>query len=220
MRKLIFSLILGVALVSCTSHRLPAFSGQAWHVDSYTGNAVSTDGLEFAFGSEWMVTDTTLIQSAEQLAKYPKLESFLSKGIAQFPEIVVDSIYFYNPHRGLLFAEYHQAKPLEPNSEILLYDGSVQVYNEDYSRIFGVYYTMFDPSGWENGPKNSAYSNVYYKQKKNYLVHLLRIPYSGHNIAIFQIHDYGKRANLDGIATYLHSSRNTAVENLRISTNK
>ncbi|TGG36691.1 hypothetical protein EZ315_12720 [Duncaniella freteri] len=42
--------------------RLPPFSSESWHIDSYSGNAKSNTGLEFGFGCEWMITDTALIQ--------------------------------------------------------------------------------------------------------------------------------------------------------------
>ena len=69
-----------------------------------------------------MITDTALIQTSEQIASFPKLAEYLTQGIRQFPEITVDSIYFYNPARGLLFVSYHQNKPLKPNTEITLYN--------------------------------------------------------------------------------------------------
>lgn len=72
--------------------------------------------MELAFGSEWMVTDTTLMQTTEQIAVFPKLSRHLVEGIAQFPEVKVDSILFYNPHRGLLFVSYHQIMPLKPTA--------------------------------------------------------------------------------------------------------
>lgn len=239
MTKLLF-LIGGATLflASCSTHRLPAFSNQQWHVDAYSGNAVSTSGLELAFGSEWMITDTTLMQSLRQIEDFPKLSEHLAHGIAQFPEIEVDSILFYNPHRKLLFATYHQVKPLKPTSEIYLHDETSVAYSEEYSRIFGTQYTSIDDSGWEAGPTSSVYTNVNYRPKDKCIVLLLRIPNNDQNIAVFQIWasipkrgkwweayprgtftnvDFGNYDNIEKISNLLHWSRNTAVKNLRLS---
>lgn len=239
----IISLIAGAALflASCSTHKLPAFSNQQWHVDAYSGNALSTSGLELAFGSEWMITDTTLMQSLRQIEVFPKLSEHLAHVIARFPEIEVDSILFYNPHRGLLFTTYHQVKPLKPTSEIYLPDETSEAYSEEYARIFGNQYTSIDDSGWENGPTNSVYTNVGYRPKDKRIVLLLRIPYNDQNIAIFQILasipkcgkwwemyprgtfmnvDFGNSDNIEKISNLLHWSRNTAVENLRLSLSK
>lgn len=242
MTKLLF-LIAGAALflTSCSTHKLPAFSNQQWHVDAYSGNAVSTSGLELAFGSEWMITDTTLMQSLQQIENFPKLSEHLAHGIAQFPEIEIDSILFYNPHRGLLFTTYHQVKPLKPTSEIYMHDETSGAYSEEYARIFGNQYTSIDDSGWENGPTCSVYTNVSYHPKDKRLVLLLRIPNNNQNIAVFQIWasipksgkwwemypmetftnvDFGNFENIETISNLLHWSRNTAVENIRISQSK
>lgn len=242
MGKVIFYImIMSAALVSCTAHKLLTFSAQRWHVDACSGNARSSGGLELGFGSEWMVTDTTLIQTPQQMARYPKLSQFLAKGIAQFPEIAVDSIYFYNPHRGLLFVKYHQVKPLKPTSEISLYDGVTPVYSKEYSLIFGDQTTYIDPDGWERGPENSVYSNVRYCHSGKYAVQLLRIPYAGNDIAVISIYspipkkgkwweeyppgtfsgrDPGNGGNIERIALALHSSRTLAVENLRLASSR
>lgn len=242
MTKLQF-LIAGATLflASCSTHKLPAFSNQQWHVDAYSGNAVSTSGLELAFGSEWMITDTTLMQSLRQIEDFPKLSEHLAHGIAQFPEIEVDSILFYNPHRGLLFTTYHQVKPLKPTSEIYLHDETSGAYSEEYARIFGNQYTSIDDSGWENGPTSSVYTNVNFRPKDKRIVLLLRIPDNGQNIAVFQIWasipkggkwwevypmgtftnvDFGNFDNIETISNLLHWLRNTAVENLRLSQSK
>lgn len=233
-------LIAGVALMlaSCSTHKLPAFSNQQWHVDAYSGNAVSTSGLELAFGSEWMLKDTTLMQSLRQIEDFPKLSELLVYGIARFPEIEVDSILFYNPHRRLLFTTYHQVKPLKPTSEIYLHDETSGAYCEEYARIFGNQYTSIDYSGWENGPTNSVYTNVHYRPKDKCIVLLMRIPNNDQNIAVFQILasipkgskwwegyprgtfmsvDFGNTDNIETISNLVQWSRNTAVENLRLS---
>lgn len=217
-----FSLITIIAclyLASCSSHKLPAFSNQQWHVDAYSGNAVSSSGLELAFGSEWMITDTTLVQSPTDIAAYPKLAELVTKGITQFPEIAIDSILFYNPHRGLLFTAYHQVKPLKPTSDICLYDDTTDVYSKEYARIFGNQYTAIDDFGWENGPTNSVYTNVLYLPKEKSVVLLQRIPYRGNNIAVFQIWPANAKRGrwLERISNMLQSSRNLAVENLKLS---
>ena len=230
-----------MCLASCSTHKLPAFSNQQWYVDDFSGKAISTLGLELAFGSEWMVTDTSLIQSSEHLAAFPKLTEHLANVIAQFPEIVVDSILFYNPHRRLLFTTYHQVEPLKPTSEIYLHDEASGAYSEEYARIFGNQYTSIDDSGWENGPTNSVYTNVSYRPKDKRVVLLLRIPNNNQNIAVFQIWesipkggkwwemyprgtfmnvDFGNFDNIEKISNLLHWSRNTAVENLRLSQSK
>ena len=231
----------GLCLVSCTTHKLPAFSNQQWHVDTSSGNAVSNSGLELAFGSEWMITDTTLMQTSERIADFPKLSEHLANGIVQFPEIAVDSILFYNPHRGLLFTTYHQVKPLKPTSEIYLYDDTTGVYSKEYARIFGNQYISIDDTGWEDGPTISVYTNVHYSPKDKRVVLLQRIPYNGNNIAVFQIWatnakrgkwwedyplgtflniDLGNTDNIERISNLLQSSRNLAVENLKISLSK
>lgn len=239
-----FSFLIAVAclcLASCTTHSLPDFSSQQWHVDAYSGNAVSTSGLELAFGSEWMITDTTLMQSNRHFEEFPKLSEHLANGIAKFPEIKVDSILFYNPHRGLLFTSYHQVKPLKPTSEIYLEDDTAEVYSKEYARIFGNQYTVIDDTGWENGPINSVYTNVHYCPKEKCVVLLQCIPYNGNDIAVFQIWvtnpkkgkwwenypagtlsntDLGDTDNIEKIANMLQSSRNLAVENLRLSFSK
>lgn len=239
-----FSFILlavGLGLASCSTHKLPAFSNQQWHVDSYTGHAVSSKGLELAFGSEWMITDTSLMQTPGRIADFPKLSEHLAKGIAQFPEIAVDSILFYNPHRGLLFATYHQVKPLKPTSEIYLYDDTTGVYSKECARIFGNQYTSIDDSGWEDGPATSVYTNVHYRPKDKRVVLLQRLPFKDVNIAVFQIlkttpkrgkwwedyprgtfrHiDFGDTDNIEKIAQFLLSSRNLAVENLKLTLSK
>lgn len=230
-----------MCLSACGTHTLPAFSSQKWHVDSYSGHAVSTSGNELAFGSEWMVTDTTLMQTPEQIANFPKLSEHLAKGLAQFPEIAVDSILFYNPHRGLLFATYHQVKPLKPTSEIYLYDETTGAYSKEYARIFGRQYTSIDESGWEEGPTNSVYTNVCYRPKDKRIVMLQRIPFKAGNIAVFQISEtnakkgrwwenyapgtfwninIGDPENIERISQYLQSSRNLAVENLNLVISK
>ncbi|WP_286141552.1 hypothetical protein, partial [Duncaniella freteri] len=137
MNKTLIICCLALSLASCTMQRLPPFSSESWHIDSYSGNAKSNTGLEFGFGCEWMITDTALIQTSEQIASFPKLAEYLTHGIRQFPEITVDSIYFYNPARGLLFVSYHQNKPLKPNTEITLYNDSMTVYSKEFTRIFG-----------------------------------------------------------------------------------
>ncbi len=223
-------------LTSCKSYQLPPFSGQRWHVDRYSGNALSTAGLELAFGSEWMVTDTSLIQTSEQVADYPKLSSHLAKGIAKFPEIAVDSVLFYNPHRGLLFVTYHQVKPLKPTSEISVYKDLTGLYSTEYAGIFGNATTHIDDSGWENGPAESVYSNVRYSLRDKRMVLLQRIP-GDPGIAVFQICvtipkrgkwweeyprgtfwniDLGNLENIEQISYFLQSSRTLAVSNLKL----
>lgn len=234
-------LAVAICITSCSTHRLPAFSAQRWHVDSYTGNAVSTSGLELAFGSEWMITDTTLMQTSGHIADFPKLSEYLADGIAQFPEIAVDSVLFYNPHRRLLFVTYHQVKPLRPTSEIYLHDDTTGAYSKEYARMFGTQYTSIDDTGWENGPTNSVYTNVHYRPKDKRVVLLQRIPFPGKNIAVFQIWatntkrgkwwenyplgtfwnvDFGDTDNIERISNLLQSSRNLAVENLKLAFRK
>lgn len=238
MRKInLCILAAGLCLASCSTHRLPAFSGQRWHVDSYSGNAVSASGAELAFGSEWMLTGTSLLQTPEQISRYPKLEAHLADGIAQFPEIRVDSVLFYNPHRGLLFVTYHQVKPLKPTSEISLHNDSAEVYSKEYARIFGDMTSHIDDDSWEDGPSSSVFVNVRYRPHDKRIVLLQRLPGRDKNIAIFQIcvtnarkgrwwEDYpagtlwnvdlGDTDNIDQVASFIHSSRNVAVENLRL----
>lgn len=225
----------GLLLASCGTQRLPSFSSERWSVDGRSGDAVSTTGLELGFGFDWMVTDTTLIQSDEEMARYPKLAEFLGKGIALFPEITVDSLLLYNPERGLLFATYHQNKPLKPTAEISLYDESMAVYSKEFARIFGWMDTYIEEKGWENGPENSVYSNMHYDKKKRQFVLLQRIPYREMNIAVFHICasrpkrgawweeypggvfwniDLGNTDNIEHISSYLNSARTVAVSNL------
>lgn len=235
MTKLSFFLLAAsLCLASCTTQKLPAFSNQQWHVDPHSGNAVCTSGTELAFGSEWMITDTTLLQTAEQIEAYPKLSPHLASGIAQFPEIKVGSVLFYNPHRGLLFVIYHQVKPLKPTSEISLYDDTSRVYSKEYARIFGNKTTYIDDDGWEEGPTASVYANTRYNPKDRRIVLLQRLP---HNIAAIQIWatnakkgkwqedyppgtfwniDLGDTDNIDRISSALHSTQNLAVENLKL----
>lgn len=236
-KHLVFYIVgLLLSLASCKTHQLPAFSDQQWHVDSFSGNAVSTEGLELAFGSEWMITDTTLIQTDAQLLRYPELSSYLAKGMEHFPEIAVDSLLFYNQSRRLLFFTYHQVKPLKPLSEIYLYNESGGVYSTEYARIFGEQYIYIDDSGWEAGPTNSVYVNASYHPKDKQLVLLQRIPYNNLNIAVLEIcstiprgdkwlyqyprytffeTDLGK--NIVKIASIIEDSKNRAVENLKLA---
>lgn len=237
--------ILLMMLPSCSSSidlsrgiggKLPPFSKQVWHVDPYNGHAISSSGLELGFGFEWMVTDTILFQTPAQISSYPKLAHYLANGISQFPELAVDSIYFYNPYRGLLFATYHQIKPLKPTIEISLYNDSTPVYSKEYARIFGDIDTYVEDTGWENGPESSVYSNMHYSKKNRQFVLLQRIPYNGMDIAVFHIcstkpkkrkwwedypyyifwnTDLGNTDNIEHIASYLHSARTVAVANLR-----
>ncbi len=232
------TIVITLFLGSCSTHKLPTFSNQQWHVDAYTGNAISTSGLELAFGCEWMIRDTTLMQSLRQIEVFPKLSDHLANGIARFSEIEIDSIFFYQPDRGLLFTTYHQIKPLKPTSEICLYADNTGAYSEEYARIFGNQYTAIDDSGWESGPTNSVYTNVRYNPKDKYFVLLQRIPYKGKDLAIFQIwatipkrgkwwedyppgtflrSDFGNTDNIETISNILQWSRNTAVENLSLS---
>lgn len=83
----LFSICLVVALTSCTTQKLPSFSNQTWHIDYISDNAVSSSGMKLGFGSEWLIRDTTLIQTSAQMQKYPKLESYLVKVISQFGDI-------------------------------------------------------------------------------------------------------------------------------------
>ncbi|MCM1451509.1 MAG: hypothetical protein NC102_04585 [Clostridium sp.] len=207
-------------------------------MDSSSGHAISTSGLELAFGSDWQVTDRTLMQSHEQISEYPKLEEHLAKGVAQFSEIVVDSVLFYNPHRGVLFVTYHQAKPLKPTSEISLYDEAAEVHSKEHARVFGMQSTYIDDDGWENGPTNSVYTNVHYRPKDKCAVLLQRIPFGGSNIAAIQILktipkkgnwwtdyprgtfcniDLGNPDNIEHLSLFLLSSRTLAVENLKLA---
>lgn len=192
----------------------------------------------FGFGSEWLIRDTTLIQTPTQMQKYPKLESYLAKAISQFPEISIDSIYFYNPARGLLFASYHQEKALKPTAEIELYNDTAPCYSKDYSRIFGNMTTNVDGAGWEIGPVESVYTNLHYSPKGKEVVLLQRIPYNENSIAVYHIRatrprkgkwwndyprgmfwetDLGNTDNLEIISSFLHSSRTTAVSNLNLA---
>ena len=241
MNKTLFICCLALSLASCTIQRLPPFSSESWHIDSYSGNAKSNTGLEFGFGCEWMITDTALIQTSEQIASFPKLAEYLTQGIRQFPEIVVDSIYFYNPARGLLFVSYHQKKPLKPNTEITLYNDSMAVYSKEFTRIFGWMNTYIEDDGWENGPVESVYSNLHYNKGDKQFVLLQRIPYKDKNIAVFHICssmpkkgkwweeyprgifwrvDLGNTDNIEHIASYLNSARTVAVSNLQIIQSK
>lgn len=236
-RNIISAAVCILMLASCKTAVLPPFSGQRWHVDTYTGHAVSDRGMELGFGSEWMVVDTTLIQSADQLAPYPELEKHLAREAAEFPEIAVDSILFYNPARGLLFATYHQDKPLKPSSELWAYNDTVPVYSEEHAKIFGQISTWVDDDGWENGPESSAYRNIRYKPGKKQLVLLHRVPYRGQNLAIFQMcksrpgHgrawaqypiypfwdiDLGNPGNIEYLSLFLQAARTTAVVNLQL----
>ena len=235
---LIYIICLVAALTSCTTNKIPIFSNQKWHIDHISGNAVSSSGMKFSFGSEWLIRDTTLIQTPAQMLKYPKLESYLAKVISQFPEIVIDSVYFFNPARRLLFAAYHQEKELKPTSEIKLYNDSVTYYIKDYARVFGNMTTNIDDTGWETGPVESVYTNLHYNPKRKEVVLLQRIPYGGHNIAVYHIwatiptkgkwwNDYprgmfrttdlGNTENLETISLFLQSSRTTAVSNLNLA---
>ena len=228
---------IGLILASCATQILPPFSSEKWHIDQYSGNAKSNSGLELGFGSEWMITDTTLIQSAEQVAKYPRLAGYLNRGISRFPEITVDSICFYNPARGLLFVFYHQNKPLKPTAEITLYADSMAVYSKETTRLFGWMNTCIDDDSWENGPIKSVYSNFHYDKGDRQFVFLQRIPYKDTNIAVFHIcstrpkkgkwwEDYprgvfwnvdlGNTDNIELISAYLNSARTVAVSNLQI----
>ncbi|MDE6481076.1 MAG: hypothetical protein K2L45_12505 [Muribaculaceae bacterium] len=247
-KSIFYLLVFGLTsllLSSCTSsrgiskgNRLPPFSGQAWKVDSRNGNAKSSSGLELGFGFRWMVTDTVLLQNQEQISSYPKFKNFLAKALRNFPEIVVDSIYFYNLSRGLLFVEYHQVKPLKPTAEVFLHDDSIPVYSKEYARIFGVQYTYIEDSGCENGPENSVYSNLHYSKKDRQFILHQRIPYKERNIAVFHIHttipkkgkwweeypycifwrpDLGSYDNLEFISSYLHNATTVAAENLQLS---
>ena len=236
-----------VLLPGCASSRgifnrkgtgLAPFSKQVWNVDPGNGNARSSSGLELGFGFEWWVTDTVLLQTERQISAYPKFRDYLAKGLRTFPEIVVDSIYFYNLSRRLLFVEYHQVKPLKPTTEISLHDESIPVYCKEYARIFGDIDTYMEDSRWENGPDSTVYSNVRYSKKDRQFVLLQRIPYKGRNIAVFHIcttipkkgkwweeypycifrrTDFGNTDNIDLITYYLHDARTVAVKNLRLS---
>ena len=235
---LIYIVCLVAALSSCTANKIPAFSNQTWHIDHISGNAVSSSGMKFSFGSEWLIRDTTLIQTPTQMQKYPKLESYLAKVISQFPEIAIDSIYFFNPARSLLFAAYHQEKELKPTSEIKLYNDSVTYYIKDYAHVFGNMTTHIEDTGWETGPVESVYTNLHYNPKGKEVVLLQRIPFKGHNIAVFHIWatipmkgkwwidyprgmfrttDLGNTDNLETISLFLQSSRTTAVSNLNLA---
>lgn len=233
---------LGLVVTSCSTHKFPSFSTSKWNIDQYSGNAVSNSGLEFGFGCEWMIKDTTLIQSSEQLERYSKLADYLNKAIGRFPEIFVDSIYFYNPARGLLFASYHHNKPLKPTAEVSLCADSMAAYSKEYARIFGQIHSFIDDEhSWENGPFNSVYSNLRYDKKNKQFVLLQRIPYKGQNVAVFHICssipqkgkwweeypegvfwnvDFGNTDNIEIIAFYLNSARTTAVSNLQINESK
>lgn len=232
------ALCLVAALTSCTTSKLPLYSNHTWRVDSISGNAVSSAGMELAFGSDWLIRDTTLIQTTSQMGEYPKMESYLAKVISQFPEISIDSIYFYNPARGLLFASCHQNKPLKPTAEIRLYNDTTASYSSEYHRIFGNMTTYIDDTGWEDGPEESVYTNLHYSPKKKEVVLLQRIPYRGQYVAVFHIRstkpqkgkwwedyprgmfwgiDLGNTDNLETISTFLHSSRTTAVSNLNLA---
>lgn len=240
MRKYVILPML-MLLTACSTAKFPSFSSQHWHVDEYSGNAVSDLGMELGFGSEWMVQDTFLIQSSKQLMEYPELEKHLAKGLAEFPEIAVDSILFYNPARGLLFATYHQIKPLKPTTELWLYHDSVPAYSKEHAELFGVVSTYIDEVGWEKGPSNSVYTNVSYRPGKKQMVLLQRIPYRGQNLAIFQICrtkpkrgnwwpsypiypywaiDLGNPDNIEYLSMFLQSARTTAVSNLKLGTQK
>ena len=234
----LYIICLVAVLSSCTTNKIPAFSNQTWHIDHISGNAVSSSGMKFSFGSEWLIRDTTLIQTPMQMQKYPKLESYLAKVISQFPEIVIDSIYFFNPARRLLFATYHQDKALKPTGEIKLYNDSVSYYMKDYARIFGDMTTNIDDTGWETDPVESVYTNLHYNPKGKEVVLLQRIPFKGHNIAVYHIWatiptkgkwwidyprgmfrttDLGNIDNLETISLFLQSSRTTAVSNLNLA---
>lgn len=234
----IYAMCLVAALTSCTANRLPVFSNQTWHVDHISGNAVGSSGMKFGFGSEWLIRDTTLIQTPTQMQKYHKLESYLAKVVSQFPEIAIDSIYFFNPARRLLFAACHQEKALKPTAEIKLYNDSVTYYIKDYARIFGDMTTHIEDTGWETGPVESVYTNIHYNPKDKEVVLLQRIPYNRHNIAVyhiwatiprkgewwndyprgmFSVTDLGNTDNLETISSFLQSSRTTAVSNLNLT---
>lgn len=234
---LIYTMCLVATLTSCTTNKLPIFSNQTWHIDHISGNAVSSSGMKFGFGSEWLIRDTTLIQTSTQMQKYPKLESYLAKIISEFPEISIDSIYFFNPARRLLFAAYHQEKALKPTTEIKLYNDTASYYIKDYARIFGDMTTYIEDTGWKTGPEESVYTNIHYNPKGKELVLLQRVPYKGHNIAVFHIwatipkkgkwwNDYprgmfrstdlGNPDNMEIISSFILESRTTAVSNLNL----
>lgn len=155
-------------------------------------------------------------------------EELLAGGVGAF--IVFES--------GLLFATYHQVKPLKPSSEIWLHCDTTGVYSNEYARIYGIESTHIDDSGWENGPTVSVYTNVHYRPEEKQAVLVQRIPYGSENIAVFQIWasrprggkwweeyppgtfrnaDLGNPDNIQLISNSLHASRNIAVENLKLS---
>ncbi|MDE6278137.1 MAG: hypothetical protein K2M06_08525 [Muribaculaceae bacterium] len=179
-----------LALVSCSTHKLPAFSNQQWYVDTRNGNTISTSGLELAFGNEWMIKDTTLFQPLRQIENFPKLADYLAYGITRFPEIQVDSILFYQPARGLLFTTYHQVKPLKPspkdNRMVLLQHIP---YKDQNIAVFQIWASIPKGGKWWNEFPRGTFMNV----------------------------DFGNLGNVGKISNLLQWSRNTAVENLRLS---
>lgn len=169
-------LIAGVSallLASCRSVTLPPFSEQQWHIDKYSGHAVSNAGMELAFGSEWLVTDTTLVQNDGQLNQYQALRPYLKDALDLFPEITVDSILFYNPHRGLVFALYHQDKPMKPVTQII--DNKNQDncdWLRQHNNVYGTLSAYIEDGEWEAGPETSVFTNLRYKRRKKLIVQL------------------------------------------------
>lgn len=238
--KRVNKLLIGISLLcaSCASTNLPPFSSQSWHIDTKSGHAVSDRGTELAFGSDWMITDTALIQSDEQVATYPKLATYLAAGLSTFNEIAIDSVLFYHPSRGLLFATYHQTVPLKPAAEIAAYNEGENAYSKEYARIFGHIYTHIDDTGWEAGPDSTVFSNTRYNAKRKQFVMLQRLPNAAADIAVFVFRtqlpkkgkwweeyprgtfwrlDPGESDNLERISTFIHFTRSLAVENLKIT---
>lgn len=243
MRKFVtlVAIVLTLLLASCSSVTLPPFSAQNWHIDKYSGHAVSNDGMDLAFGSEWLVTDTTLIQNDECFTRYPALRPYLNDALGLFPEISVDSILFYNPHRGLVFALYHQEKPMKPVTQI--FDNKNQDncdWLRQYNSVYGTVESYIEDGEWESGPVMSVFTNLRYNRHKKLVVQLQRVPYCGQDLAIFSIYrtrpknfrredfpgypfwnrDLGDFENFEVIGNVLHNGRTHAIENLRLGRRK
>ena len=109
---------------------------------------------------------------------------------------------------------------------------------KDYARIFGDMTTDIDDTGWETDPVESVYTNLHYNPKGKEVVLLQRIPFKGHNIAVYHIWatiptkgkwwidyprgmfrttDLGNIDNLETMSLFLQSSRTTAVSNLNLA---
>lgn len=235
-------------LTSCHSAKLLTFSGRTWRM-SGINHAVSNDGMELSFGSPWLLTNMDmLIQSEEEIEAYPEMKVHLRKAFSLYPEIEVDSIYFYNPARKLVFASYHQRKPLKPITELCEapeekdLDGknTYEKMKPYYDEVFGRTYAWSDIDGWQKGPTQSVYFNLRKNKRDKLMVQLQRLPYNDGSLAIFSIlqtepkkyhsenfpmnpywkYDINELETIELISFWLHGSQTYAIDNLRLGKNK